>query len=226
MAHDDLVALAKSIGDDWRSSDYYELAEKSFEAQWQILIWPLIKDCDFSIVVDLGAGHGRNTDFLLKHAVKLYAVDINVENIEYMKNRFGIDNEQLTYIVNNGIDIAAIADGQVTFVYSFDSMVHFDSDVVRAYLKEFQRILKPGGYGFCHYSNNSRDPTGSFRQHPGWRNFMSKELFEHYAYKEGLVPVKSELIDWMTDGSYSDAVTLFRKPTSTLAKASWVAAHR
>ena len=93
----------------------------------------------------------------------------------------------------------------MTFLYCFDSMVHFDSDVVRAYLREFRRVLRPGGTGFCHYSNYTGNPTGSYRDHPGWRNFMSVELFEHYAAKEGLKPVRSRR------RRDHDAVTVFRR---------------
>ena len=45
-------------------------------------------------------------------------------------------------------------------------MVHFDSDVVRAYLKEFRRILKPGGHGFCHHSNYTGSLVAILRKSP------------------------------------------------------------
>ena len=57
--------------------------------------------------------------------------------------------------------LADIPDGEATFVYSFDAMVYFDSDVVRAYLAEFRRVLAPSGTGFCHYSNYTGNPAGS-----------------------------------------------------------------
>lgn len=43
---------------------------------------------------------------------------------------------------------------------------------------------------------------------------MSRELFEHYATKEGLVPIVSHLVDWLRDGSFSDAISLLRKPVA------------
>ena len=97
-------------------------------------------------------------------------------------------------------------------MYCFDAMVHFDSDVVRAYLREFNRVLRSGGRCFSHYSNYTGNPTGSYRDHPGGRNFMSKELFEHYATKEGLRPVVSQLVTWTEDEGGFDALTLLEKP--------------
>jgi hypothetical protein len=40
---------------------------------------------------------------------------------------------------------------------------------------------------------------------------MCRELFEHYSCKEKLTPVRSIVVDWMADGSNSDAMTLFVK---------------
>jgi ubiquinone/menaquinone biosynthesis C-methylase UbiE len=198
----ELLALARTVGDDWKEGPYYDEAEAGMEADWVSIIWPVIKDSDFTCVVDLAAGHGRNSEKLRHLTDRLYVVDINHANIEFMQQRF-LGATNITYVHNDGISLEAIPNGEATLVYCFDAMVHFDSDVVRAYLSEFNRILSPGGRCFCHYSNFSRDPTGSYRDHPGWRNFMSRELFEHYAWKEGLSPVFSQLI---RDGC--DAITL------------------
>jgi ubiquinone/menaquinone biosynthesis C-methylase UbiE len=203
-----LRELARAVGDDWRSGPYYDEAEAAMDYQWRAEIWPLISAADFACTVELAPGHGRNSERLRQLATRLYLVDINIENIDFLKRRFA-DVENVVVVHNNGVDLAAIPDATVTFVYSFDSMVHFDSDVVRAYLGEFERVLKAGGQGFCHYSNYTGNPTGSYRDHPGWRNFMSVALFEHYLTKEGLTPIRSRRIRETADSS--DAVTLFRK---------------
>jgi ubiquinone/menaquinone biosynthesis C-methylase UbiE len=98
----------------------------------------------------------------------------------------------------------------VTLVYTFDSMVHFDSDVIRAYMKEFYRILKPGGHCFCHHSNYTGNPGGDFTTNPHWRNFMSKELFAHYAIKEGFKIIEQKVIDWSVPNL--DCLSLIQKP--------------
>lgn len=204
------ISLAADVGNDWKGGVYYDDAEAAMDGQWNGLIWPFIQSRDFSRVVEVAAGHGRNSERLRRLADKLYLVDINIENIDFLKQRFR-DASNVVYVHNNGTDLSEIPTGDATFVYSFDAMVHFDSDVVRAYLAEFARVLQVGGSGFCHYSNYKGNPTGSHRDHPGWRNFMCRELFEHYAWKEGLTPVKSIQLDWMGDGTDSDAMTLFEK---------------
>jgi hypothetical protein len=89
--------------------------------------------------------------------------------------------------------------------------VHFDSDVIRAYLAEFARVVKKGGHVFCHHSNYSSNPTGDFREGIRGRNFMTKELFAHYAAKEGFEIVRQRVIDWLHDNSNIDCFSLLRK---------------
>ena len=200
--------LAQKVGDDWKNQPYYDDAEQYMEKQWRESIWPFIREADFSNVVDLAAGHGRNSEKLKQHAGKIHIVDINQENIDYCRKRFAND-PQFTFTRNDGCSLDFIPTGSVSLLYCFDAMVHFDSDVVRAYLKEFKRILQPGGIGFCHHSNYTRNPGENVHDSPGWRNFMSEALFTHYCRKEGLIVIKSRVIDWELPGS--DCLTLFRK---------------
>lgn len=212
--HDGLTNRAEEVGKDWRGDsrvalDYYKDAEQWMKQAWTYTIWPFIRDCDFSCVVDLAAGHGRNSQKLLAIAKKLYVVDINEDNIRFCQQRFATE-PGITYIQNDGFTLNPIPSSEVTLVYCFDAMVHFDSDVVRSYLHDFYRILKPGGYGFCHHSNYDKNPGGNVHENQGWRNFMSQSLFIHYCTKEGLEIAKSQVIDWGAPSM--DCLTLFRKP--------------
>jgi hypothetical protein len=119
-------------------------------------------------------------------------------------------DDRVACLVTDGVSLAGIPDGSATLVFSFDSMVHFDSDVVRAYLREFLRVLVPGGAAFCHHSNYTGRPSGDFTAAPHWRNFMSRELFAHYCAKEGLAVVESRVIDWTEPAL--DCLTVLRKP--------------
>jgi cyclopropane fatty-acyl-phospholipid synthase-like methyltransferase len=38
------------------------------------------------------------------------------------------------------------------FVFSFDSLVHVESDVIENYLTQLAKKLKPNGIGFIHHS--------------------------------------------------------------------------
>jgi ubiquinone/menaquinone biosynthesis C-methylase UbiE len=189
--------------------NYHLDAEAGMDQQWATLIWPLIKDSDFSVVVDLAAGYGRNSAKLLPQAGQLIVVDINQACIDFCRQRFQ-GQSKVRFIKNDGASLKEISDTSVTLVYSFDAMVHFESDVVRSYLREFQRILKPGGTCFCHHSNSMEQPGGGLIP-PHSRNFMCKELFAHYSLKAGLKIVQQTIIDW-GDFKNLDCLTKLQKP--------------
>jgi SAM-dependent methyltransferase len=176
-----LRSAALQVGRDWKRSPYYDAAEEGIERQWTELVWPFLADeqqggVNFSTTVELAAGHGRNSAKLLPLIGKLYLVDINMENIAFLRRRFG-QNPKIHYHVNNGYSLPFLTNNSISFVYCFDAMVHFDSDIVRSYIKEFARILVSGGRVFAHHSNYAGNPGGDLHRNPGWRNFMSKPNF-------------------------------------------------
>lgn len=213
------VDPARAVGKDWVAGKYYDDAESDMEKQWSGVVWPIISGSDFSTILELAPGHGRNTARLLPLASRVYAVDINQTNIDFLNQRFaGAGN--LVALQNDGEELDAIDNASITFVYCFDAMVHFDSDVVRSYIKEFRRKMKPGARGFVHYSAYDKNPTGNYRDHPGWRNFMNRDLFHHWLVKEGFRILRSEYLAGVlefTDKSdngdiITDAVTYFELP--------------
>ena len=208
-----LNSLAKLSGDPFRVSTYFDQAEPDIDAQWKNLIWPMIKDLDFSSVVDLAAGHGRNSEKLKEVAEKIFIVDINQENIDYCQKRF-LGANKFEFIKSDGFSLRPISNNSISLIYCFDAMVHFDSDIVKAYLMEFFRVLQPGGYGFCHHSNYTENPVGDFKESPHWRNFMSKQLFAHYCAKANLQVISTKVINWGAGSDFYpelDCLTLFRK---------------
>lgn len=190
-----LRALARSTGDPWiLTNKYFDVAEREFDFMWEPKILPFITGCDFTHTVDLAAGRGRNSNKLINFAKKLSIMDINLALIEHCKERFS-DRDNCEFAVGNGYDFQQISDGWATFIYCFDAMVHFDSDVVRSYIKDLNRVLSPGGKAFFHHSNLSTCGT-DWTKNTKARNFMSADLFRHYCEKEGIAVLKQQIIDW------------------------------
>jgi ubiquinone/menaquinone biosynthesis C-methylase UbiE len=212
LSAETLREKAKLPGVLFRDGVYYDQAEPVMEWQWSHLIWPLIQGLDFECVVDLAAGHGRNSARLLPQARRLILVDINQECLDFCRVRFSA-HPNVEYVKTDGTSLNGIADNSVSLLYTFDAMVHFDSDIVRHYLREFQRVLKPGGSCFCHHSNFTGNPGEDFARTNHWRNFMSKEMFAHYALKEGLTVVSQQVIDWSEPAL--DCLSVLRKPSQS-----------
>lgn len=193
----ELRAETISVARRWVNTPYYESVEPIAKAQWENIILPFLAPVtvDMSHVLELAVGHGRMTQILLQHAEHVTGVDILQENIDFCSTRFSSERK-LRLVKNDGIALDGIPDDDVSFVFCFDSMIHFDSDVVRSYLSEFKRIMRPHAFAFLHHSNLTRNPGGDFQRNAHARNFMSAELFAHYAKKEGLEVIKQEIIDW------------------------------
>jgi SAM-dependent methyltransferase len=204
-----LQDLANFSGDPWTPKNkYFAAAEVHIEEIWRTLIFPFIADCDFSAVIDLGAGHGRNSLMLAPRAKRLLVLDIQPGNVEICRRRFA-EQPHVACAVNNGFDLRPAEDGAFSLVYSFDSMVHFAKEVVRSYLRDTARVLRPGGRGFFHHSNYAGG--SDWTKNPHARNHMSHELFTSYAGEAGLRTIQQMVFEWGHIPNL-DCLTLVEKP--------------
>jgi len=123
------------------------------ELEWSASIFPRIrKFIPASTILEIAPGYGRWTQFLKRFCDHLIAVDVTPACIERCKQRFAADSHLSCY-VNDGKSLAMIEDRSVDFAFSFDSLVHVESDVIAAYLAQLGKKLKPGGFAFLHHSN-------------------------------------------------------------------------
>jgi 2-polyprenyl-3-methyl-5-hydroxy-6-metoxy-1,4-benzoquinol methylase len=137
------IAAGEEWSEPWGSS----------AAQWFGTILPRIHEClPASTILEIAPGFGRWTNYLKEHCEQLHVVDPDERCIETCRRRFGADSH-LSYHVNDGRSLAMIPDGSLDFVFSFDSLVHVQRDVVEAYLRQLPAKLKNDGIAFIHHSN-------------------------------------------------------------------------
>jgi hypothetical protein len=106
-----------------------------------------------------------------------------------------------------------IPDLSVDFVFSFDSFVHPNRDVIEAYLRQLGTKLKSGGKGFIHhsnfgeYANSLRERLPEALAKPlikakilDWAHHrnptMSADLFRTLCEENGLHCITQELVNW------------------------------
>jgi SAM-dependent methyltransferase len=178
------------------------------EAQWFHVIYPRIhRAVPARIILEIGVGYGRFTQYLLPLCENLLGVDLAEKCVEACRQRF---RKNAKFYLNDGKTLNMVRDSSVDFVFSIDSLVHADPDTLRSYVHEFSRILKAGGRGFIHHSNLGayRDMMG---ENPHNRDVdMTAELFRKFCVEVSLNCVGQELINW---GSY-DLIDCF----SSIAK--------
>lgn len=163
--------------------------------------------------LELAPGYGAWTDFLRPHCKRMTLVDLTPNCIEHCRARFG--RRGMSYHVNDGRSLAMIEDMSVDFVFSVHSLVHADHDVMRAYVLQLGKKMKPGAFGFIHHSNlgeyaGELDRWEKKDEH--WRaRDMTGEKFRADCREAGLVCVHQEIIRWGSD-NFIDAYSLFARP--------------
>lgn len=106
-------------------------------------------------VLEIAPGFGRWTQYLKDLCDQLVIVDLTERCIDECRQRFaGATN--IEYHVNDGVSLEMVPDHSIDFVFSFDSLVHAEADVLEAYLGQLAHKLKPEGVGFLHHSNSGR----------------------------------------------------------------------
>jgi hypothetical protein len=76
-----------------KEGGYYSAAEPAMDTQWTNVIWPIIKESDFSHCLELACGHGRNTERLRRHAAEIHLVDVNQNCLDVCRSRFGDEKQ-------------------------------------------------------------------------------------------------------------------------------------
>lgn len=101
--------------------------------------------------LEIAPGQGRWTHSLADRVKQLAIADLNPKCIDFCKKEFR-HNDNITFHVNNGKDLDFINKESIDFIFSFDSFVHMDIDVIESYIKEFHRVLKSGGKAVIHHA--------------------------------------------------------------------------
>jgi SAM-dependent methyltransferase len=103
-------------------------------------------------ILEIAPGYGRWTQYLKEMCDRLIVVDCAENCIKACEQRFA-SSDNIEYHVNDGRSLAMVPDGAVDLVFSFDSLVHAEADVIEAYLTQLADKLTPNGVGFIHHSN-------------------------------------------------------------------------
>ena len=228
--------LWPSAGDEW-SADF-----GGTEALWYFILYPRIhRFIPAPTILEIAPGFGRWTQFLKSHCQSLIAVDISQRCIDFCKARFASETH-ITFHVNDGMSLPAIPDDSIDFVFSFDSLVHAERDVIEAYLLQIGRKLTRDGVGFIHSSNIGAYPRrlryfryykklpDAFRRKIVTKenlsallsiNFkaaraqsMTAAIFCEYCREAGLKCVSQEVISWGSGKCMIDSLSIFARENS------------
>jgi 2-polyprenyl-3-methyl-5-hydroxy-6-metoxy-1,4-benzoquinol methylase len=181
-------------------------------------------------ILEIAPGYGRWTQYLKDMSEHLVIVDLTDQCIAHCRERFR-SAANITYHVNDGRSLAMVDDRSIDFVFSFDSLVHAEPEVIGGYLSQLADKLSPDGIGFMHHSNAGSLKTASAltRRIPNrffdllvrrglavnlaaWRDDrMSAGSFRRQCDAAGLACVGQELVSWEHGGYLIDCFSVFTR---------------
>jgi ubiquinone/menaquinone biosynthesis C-methylase UbiE len=203
--------------------------------EWYFTVLPHLHEfVPTETILEIAPGFGRWTQFLVKLCKNLTLVDLSGKCIAHCQKTFNAYSH-IKYHVNDGKSLDMIQDESIDFVFSFDSLIHAEEDVIEAYLQQLAKKLKKNGVGFIHHSNIGTyktyfsvigkipkgvikktliklgviDPTDYWRAHS-----MTADKFKCFAEKAGLRCLSQEMINWRTKNKLIDCISVFARKDS------------
>jgi ubiquinone/menaquinone biosynthesis C-methylase UbiE len=206
-----LAVIAKWHNETSADWSYFDSVEDKTDAFWSetSIFRKLFAELDLTSVVEIACGKGRHSERIKHQCQKLVLTDASPSAISFASTRFANYPNISCWVSPDGESLPFIKDASATAVFSYDAMVHFEPITVFSYLKEIHRILAIGGRALLHHSNYSEAPENEFNKSPGWRNYMHKSLFRHFASRAGLNVLTQTEFDWSVPNS--DCLTLMEK---------------
>lgn len=105
--------------------------------------------------LDFGCGVGRLTQALAPHFERVVGVDISpsMQELATKVNRFPLS---VSYICNQAADLSVFQGSSFDFVVSSIVLQHIRPDIAVSYVREFCRVLAPGGIGVFQLPSHHR----------------------------------------------------------------------
>lgn len=196
-------------------------------------------------ILEIAPGYGRWTQYLKDLCDHLILVDLAPKCIEHCRERFA-DEQHIEYHVNDGRSLDMVADGSLDFVFSWDSLVHADADILDDYVRQLVDKLSPDGVAFLHHSNvagrrrshrfAARTPErirrplvrrGVLLDVYAWRSpTVDAPGVAAMAQRHGLLPIAQELFTWEHGRFLTEAITMLTHPGSRWSRSPRVVTNR
>lgn len=112
--------------------------------------------------LDFGCGVGRLTQAMADHASRVTGVDIAESMVEAARS-FNRHGDRVEYVVNASPDLSLFDDETFDFVYSNITLQHVPPRFGRVYIREFFRVVRPGGCVLFQMRGGPRVEPGTLR---------------------------------------------------------------
>jgi SAM-dependent methyltransferase len=149
-------------GGKWDVEAFYESgrAEIGYVMSYVEALRPTLPRAD---VLDFGCGPGRLTFAFGEHFAHAVGVDISASMIALADQRRGMVTN-CDFVQNDRDDLSVFADESFDLVYSRIVLQHIPTNLAREYVKEFVRVLRPGGLALFQIPDRLLGPVDRVRR--------------------------------------------------------------
>ncbi len=95
-------------------------------------------------VLDFGCGAGRLSNALAAHFGQVVGVDISAPMLDEAR-RLDRSGGRIEFVLNERPDLSRFEDDSFDLVYTDLVLQHLPTDLAEGYLREFARVVRPGG---------------------------------------------------------------------------------
>ena len=174
---------------------------------------PLIKQGD--VVVEIGPGIGRWTNYILDTVGKIYLVDYSKMVCDYWAEK---KNPKCIPVQSLNSMIPEIPDASVDVYFSIEVFAHLDIELFYGYMKEAYRVLKPGGVAVIDYlTYMDQNALNWFKEqvNPCFQNKVLERSIFRFHHPEHIRMLAEDLgfeHSYVIDEWYSHAIATLKKP--------------
>jgi SAM-dependent methyltransferase len=201
-------------GEEWSET----WGSSSSEAQWFGSIFPrLHRFLPARRILEIAPGFGRWTKFLIPACDEFVGVDLSAKCVDACRKIFATAGHA-QFISNDGFSLDAVPDGKFDLVFSFDSLVHGEHDVLASYIPQVLRKLSSNGVAFLHHSNLLAYGNTIGAPHGRAMTVSADIVADLVRRADGAVLVQ-EIINWGCDHLIDCLTLLARRDAYPSAKA-------
>jgi SAM-dependent methyltransferase len=177
------------------------------EPQWFGSLYPrLHRFLPTGNLLEIAPGFGRWTKYLIPNTARYIGVDLSQVCVDACRRIF-CNVRHATFVKNDGLSLPGIENSSCDLVFSFDSLVHADFDVMQAYIPEILRVLSPNGVAFIHHSNLLAFHGSLGQPHARSLTVSADNVARAVELAGGSVLIQ-EVINWGSEHTH-DCLTLF-----------------
>ena len=199
-------------GYDWKTGgggEEWSIPWGGSEPQWFGTLYPrLHRFLPSRAILEIAPGFGRWTKFLLPACEEYFGIDLSHECVQACESAFA-KSQHARFIQNDGLSLSIAPDAHFDFVFSFDSLVHAEMEVLDSYVPQILGKLTPGGVAFVHHSNLAALATDVENNHARARSVSAEKVAGLVAESGGKILVQ-ERVSWFAP-HLNDCFTLFAR---------------